>query len=80
MSVFRVKGKYKDYIIFVKSGIFWNCFYRDVVIIHFITGYKMTNNKVGFPSKVLHKVLHKVLEKILSLNINYILVYEFVCE
>ena len=69
---FRIKGKYKDYIILVKSGNFWNCFFGDAVIIHFITGYKIVNNKVGFPSKVLNKVLNKIG----TLNINYILVYE----
>ena len=69
---FRVKGRYKDYIIFVKSGNFWNCFYGDALIIHFLTGYNFKNYRVGFPSKVLDKVLNKVR----VLNINFILVYE----
>ena len=67
-----VKGRYKDYIIFVKSGNFWNCFYGDALIIHFLTGYNFKNYHVGFPSKVLDKVLNKVR----ALNINFILVYE----
>ena len=69
---FIVKGRYKDYIIFVKSGNFWNCFYGDALIIHFLTGYSFTNYHVGFPSKVLDKVLNRVR----ALNINFILVYE----
>ena len=69
---FAVKGRYKDYIVFVKSGNFWNVFYRDALIIHGITGYKVSNNKVGFPVKVLGKVLKMVS----SLSINYVLVYE----
>lgn len=69
---FKVKGRYKDYIVFVKSGNFWNAFYGDAVILHYLTGYQLNNNKLGFPSKVLNKVL----EKIRALNINYILVYE----
>lgn len=69
---FIVKGRYKDYIIFVKSGNFWNCFYGDALIIHFLTNYSFKNYHVGFPSKVLDKVLNKVR----ALNINFILVYE----
>ena len=53
---FKVKGKYKDSIVFVKSGNFWNVFYGDAVIVHYITGYKISNNKLGFPSKVLNHV------------------------
>ena len=63
-----VKGRYKDYIVFVKSGNFWNAFYGDALIIHFLTGYSFTNYHVGFPSKVLNRVR--------NLNINFILVYE----
>ena len=69
---FVVKGRYKDYIVFVKSGNFWNCFFMDALIVHHITGYVFKNNKVGFPSKVLNKVL----KRIGSLNISYVLVYE----
>ena len=69
---FKVKGKYKDSIVFVKSGNFWNVFYGDAVIVHYITGYKISNNKLGFPSKVLNHVLSKIN----SLFIDYILVYE----
>lgn len=69
---FRVKGRNSDSIVFVKSGNFWNAFYGDAVIVHYITNYKICNNKLGFPNKVLNKVLGKIS----SLNINYILVYE----
>ncbi len=69
---FRVKGRYKDYIVFVKSGSFWNCFYGDAFIVHHITGYVFKNNKVGFPSRVLNKVLSKIG----ALNISYVIVYE----
>ena len=69
---FRVKGRYKDYIVLVKSGNFRNAFYGDALIIHFLTGYNFKNYRVGFPSKVLDKVLNKVR----ALNINFILVYE----
>ena len=69
---FRVKGVYKDYIVFVRSGNFWNCFYADALIIHVITGYNFKNYRVGFP----FKVLGKVIDKVRNLNINFVLVYE----
>ena len=69
---FQVKGRYKDYIVFVKSGNFWHAYYGDALIIHFLTGYNFKNYRVGFPSKVLDKVLNRVR----NLNINFILVYE----
>ena len=68
---YRVKGMYKDYIVFVKSGSFWNTFYADAFIVHHLTGYLLKNNRVGFPSKVLNKVL-KIIG---SLNISYVIVY-----
>ena len=69
---FIVNGKYKDSIVFVKSGSFWNSFYGDALIVHYITGYVFKNNKVGFPSRVLNKVLNKIG----ALNISYVIVYE----
>ena len=69
---YRVKGMYKDYIVFVKSGNFWNAFYGDALIVHYVTKYVFKNNKVGFPSKVLNIVLSKIN----NLNISYVLVYE----
>ena len=65
-----VKGRYKDYLVFVKSGNFWNCFYGDALIVHFITGYVFKNNKVGFPFKVLNHVLSKVNSLSINSGIN----------
>ena len=56
----------------VKSGSFWNCFYGDALIVHFITGYLFKNEKAGFPSRVLNKVLNRMG----ALNISYVIVYE----
>ena len=60
---FQVKGRYKDYIVFVKSGNFWNAFYGDALIIHFLTGYNFTN---------YHVILDKVINMVSNLNINFI--------
>ena len=68
----RVKGRYKDAIVLVKSGYFWNTFYGDAVILHGIMGYALKSNKLGFPAKVLDKV--KI--NLQALNISFILVYE----
>ena len=69
---FQVKGRYKDYIVLVKSGNFWHAYYGDALIIHFLTGYNFKNYRVVFPSKVLDKVINMVS----NLNINFVLVYE----
>ena len=69
---FRNKGGYNGYIVFENSGNFWNAFYGDALIIHFLTGYNFKNYLVGFPSKVLDKVINMVR----NLNINFVLVYE----
>ena len=68
---YRVKGMYKDFLVFIKSGNFWNVFYGDAVILHYVTGYKISNNKLVFPLKVLDKLLSQVSK----LNISYVLVY-----
>ena len=68
---YRVKGMYKDFLVFIKSGNFWNVFYGDAVILHYVTGYKISNNKFVFPLKVLDKLLSQVSK----LNISYVLVY-----
>lgn len=58
---------YKDFLVFIKSGNFGNTFYDDAIILHYVTGYVLNNNKFGFPLKVLCKVS--------QLNISYVLVY-----
>ena len=56
---FKVKKKYSEYVVLIKSGIFIEAFDKDAVIINKLLDYKLiTNNniKLGFPDKVLNKV------------------------
>ena len=72
---FSLKNKYKDYIIIIKIGSFYNVISKDAYILSSIFNYKINTFsntvKVGFPLTSLNKVLN-TLDKI---KINY-LVYE----
>ncbi len=68
------KIKYKEYVVLLKSGIFYECFNDDISIMYSLFSYKIKNNGnnyvVGFPSSSLTKVLN-TLEKN---KINYIII------
>ena len=63
------KAKYYNYVVMIESGIFYETFDKDSVIINKLVGYKILNNsnklRLGFPSGVLNKV-------ILELKVNHI--------
>ena len=75
MKYFDLKSKYKNYIVIIKNGIFYNVYGNDAYILNSLFNYKIScysdNSVVGFPLKSLNKVLN-ILDKI---KINY-LVYE----
>ena len=60
------KIKYKEYVVLVKSGIFYECFNDDIGIMYSLFSYKIKNNGsnyvVGFPSSSLTKVLNGLEE------------------
>ena len=66
------KLKYKDYIVMIKSGNFYEILDKDAVIINKLLGYKLSKIsdtiKCGFPITSLTKVLD-ILNKN---NINYV--------
>ena len=68
------KIKYKEYVVLLKSGIFYECFNDDISIMYSLFSYKIKNNGsnyvVCFPSSSLTKVLN-TLEKN---KINYIII------
>lgn len=68
------KIKYKEYVVLVKSGIFYECFNDDIGVMYSLFLYKIKNNGsnyvVGFPSSSLSKVLNILEEN----KINYIVV------
>lgn len=51
-----IKNKYPNYIVLIKCGSFYNTFYNDALHINKRFGYKLINNKVGFPIGVLDKI------------------------
>lgn len=73
-TYYNYKLKYKEYVVLLKSGIFYECFNDDIGIIYSLFHYKIKNNGsnyvVGFPSNSLSKICN-VLE---NNNINYIIV------
>ena len=51
-----IKNKYPNYIVLIKCGNFYNTFYNDALYINKRFGYKLINNKFGFPIGVLDKI------------------------
>ena len=68
------KLKYKEYVVLLKSGIFYECFNDDIGIIYSLFHYKIKNNGsnyvVGFPNNSLSKICNVLGNN----NINYIIV------
>lgn len=73
-TYYNYKLKYKEYVVLLKSGIFYECFNDDIGIIYSLFHYKIKNNGsnyvVGFPNNSLSKICN-ILE---NNNINYIIV------
>ena len=71
---YKYKFEFRDYIIFIKSGIFYECIGKDALIINKIFNYrisKISNTfKVGFPIKNIEYVINNLRDN----NINYIIV------
>ena len=68
------KAKYKEYVILIKSGIFYEVYNEDVSIMYSLFNYKIksigNNYNIGFPEKNLYKVL----DKLNQYKVNYIVV------
>lgn len=73
-TYYNYKLKYKEYVVLLKSGIFYECFNDDIGIIYSLFHYKIKNNGsnyvVGFPNNSLSKICN-ILE---NNNINYTIV------
>ena len=53
----KIRNKFKDCVVLIKSGIFYYTYDKDALMLSFIMGYKKINNRVGFPINNLEKVL-----------------------
>ena len=71
---YKYKLDYRNYIILIKCGSFYEVLDKDAFIMNKIMGYKLkklsNTFKAGFPINSLNKVLNKLNES----SINYILV------
>ena len=67
------KVKYKDYIILIKVGNFYEAFEKDAIILNRLLGYKVKRFsktfKLGFPLSKIDDVINILKSK----NINYVL-------
>ena len=73
---YKYKLDYRNYLILIKIGSFYECFDKDALIINKLFNYKLKriNNsfKLGFPIKAIDKIILKLNKK----NINYLIVDE----
>lgn len=69
---YKYKLEFKDYIVFIKSGIFYECIGKDALIINKLFNYKIkrvnSTFKCGFPVRNISSVTGKLADN----NINYI--------
>lgn len=70
----ELKEEYKDVVIFMKYGNFYRVFDSDCYVIGGLLGYRIYNNKTGFPISEYDKV-KEVLDRN---NISYI--FYNICE
>lgn len=77
---YKYKLDYRDYLIFIKCGSFYECIDNDAFIINKLFNYKIKklsrNFKVGFPIRSFEIVLDKICDK----KINYIVVDDGISE
>ncbi|MBR1718360.1 MAG: hypothetical protein IJ715_03730 [Bacilli bacterium] len=71
---YKYKSDYKDYVIFIKSGNFYECLSNDALIINNLLNYKVkrigNTLKVGFPINNISVVTSLLVNN----NISYIVV------
>ena len=68
------KVEYKEYVIIIESGIFYNVYNQDCSIIYNLLKYKIkySNNNylIGFPSSIIKKVTDILIDN----KISYIII------
>lgn len=53
-----------------KHGKFYSSYDNDALVLHAVTGYKISNGRVGFPENTLGKVVNKLNDY----KINYVVI------
>ena len=52
----KLKKKYPNSVVLIKSGSFYNTYEDDAILIHELLGYRLVNKRVGFPNYNLYKI------------------------
>ena len=77
-TYYKYRMEYKDFLLFIKIGNFYEVFDKDSLILNKLFGYKIKrikdSIKVGFPVNRLEYIL-KLIE-----NINYVVIDNMVIE
>ena len=77
---YKYKLEFKEYIIFIKSGIFYECIGKDALIINKIFNYKIkkinSTFKCGFPINNIEYVISTLKQN----NINYIILEDDITD
>ena len=70
----NLKKDFNKHIVIIKSGIFYYTYDDDAYILKEIFGYKIINNKVGFPCKsnIINKINSYCINTVILENNNII--------
>lgn len=69
---YNLKNKYKNSIVLIKVGLFYNIYNEDAIIIHNLTKYKLYNNNGIMCTSFTDKSIDLILSRLRSLNVGYI--------
>ncbi len=69
---YNLKNEYKNSIILIKIGLFYNTYNEDAIIIHNLTKYKLYNNNGIMCTSFTDKSIDLVLSRLRSMNVSYI--------
>lgn len=69
---YNLKNEYKNSIILIKIGLFYNTYNEDAIIIHNLTKYKLYNNNGIMCTSFTDKSIDLVLSRLRSMNVSYV--------
>lgn len=69
---YNLKNKYKNSVILIKVGLFYNTYNEDAIIIHNLTKYKLYNNNGIMCTSFTDKSIDLILSRLRSLNVGYV--------
>lgn len=64
------KNLYKETLILIHSGNFFYTFLEDATLMNYLFGYKIVDNKVGFPISIIERIKSKLN----CLKVDYVIV------